>query len=187
VVDRLLLFIGRRLGVFFGRLVALAGLLLVFLVVRGVVVGRLFVASAFLVFGWRLDFKHRLLRARAALARDDPGAALDIASALAEAATAVGVPRYSSVARLLVHRARARLGEPVDLDAVQADLDATRTSVALEAWWWIGDSAAAHGVRRWVDDAADAVASLARESGDHAAGLERASATRLDAWRAATG
>jgi len=140
-----------------------------------------------LVFGWRLDFKHRLLRARAALARDDPGAALDIASALAEAATAVGVPRYSSVARLLVHRGRARLGEPVDLDAVQADLDATRTSVALEAWWWIGDSAAAHGVRRWVDDAADAVASLARESGDHAAGLERASATRLDAWRAATG
>jgi len=139
-----------------------------------------------LVFGWRLDFKHRLLRARAALAREDPTATLGIASDLAEVASAAGVPRYSSVARLLVHRAHAGLGEPVDLDAVQADLDATRDAVALEAWWWIGDSAAAHGVRRWVDDAAEAVASLARESGDHAAALERASAPRLDAWRAAT-
>ena len=139
-----------------------------------------------LVFGWRLDFKRRLLRARTALARQDPRVTLGIASELAEAASAAGVPRYSSVARLLVHRAHAGLGEPVDLDAVQADLDATRDAVALEAWWWIGESAAAHGVRRWVDDAAEAVASLARESGDHTAALERASATRLDAWCAAT-
>jgi len=140
-----------------------------------------------LVFGWRLDFKRRLLRARAAMSREDPATALGIASDLDELATAAGVPRYSSVARLLVHRAHAALGEPVDLDAVRADLNATRDAVALEAWWWIGDSAAAHGVRRWVDDAAAAVATLARESGDHAATLERASTTRLDAWRAATG
>jgi len=140
-----------------------------------------------LVFGWRLDFKRRLIRARAALARDDPTTALGIASDLAEVAGAAGVPRYSSVARLLVHRARAGLGEPVDLNAVQTDLHATRDAVALEAWWWIGDSAAAHGVPRWVDDAAEAAASLARESGDHAAALERASATRLDAWRSTAG
>jgi hypothetical protein len=140
-----------------------------------------------LVFGWRLDFKRRLLRARAALAREDPATALAVASELAEAAGAAGVPRYASVARLLVHRALAGLGEPVDLDAVQADLDAARDAVAVEAWWWIGDSAAAHGVRRWVDDAAEAVASLARESGDRAPALHRAAATRLDAWRSAAG
>jgi hypothetical protein len=140
-----------------------------------------------LVFGWRLDFKRRLIRARAALAREDPARALSVASELAEVSSAAGVPRYSSVARLLVHRARASLGQSVDLDAVQADLDATRDAVALEAWWWIGESAAAHRVRRWVDDAADAAASLARESGDHAAALERASSSRLDAWRAAAG
>jgi DNA-binding SARP family transcriptional activator len=140
-----------------------------------------------LVFGWRLDYKRRLLRARAALAREDPAAALVIASNLAEDAAAAGVPRYSSVARLLVHRARAYLGERVDLDVVQTDLDATRAAVALEAWWWIGETAAAHGVRRWVDDAAEAVAALSRESGEHSTTLESASATRLDAWLAATG
>ncbi len=140
-----------------------------------------------LVFGWRLDFKVRLLRARAALARGDPTTALAIASDLAVAAGAAGVPRYSSVARLVAGRARAALDEPVDLDAVQADLHAARDAVGLEAWWWIGESAAAHGVRRWVDDAAAALAALAGESGEHAATLERAAATRLDAWRAATG
>jgi DNA-binding SARP family transcriptional activator/tetratricopeptide (TPR) repeat protein len=138
-----------------------------------------------LVFGWRLDLKRRLLRSRAALARDDPTTALAIASTLAADAGAVGVPRYSAVARLLVHRAQAAMGRPVDLDIVQADLDATLDAVALEAWWWIGESAAAHGVRRWVDDAADAAASLAVASGDHSDDLERASAARLEAWRSA--
>jgi tetratricopeptide (TPR) repeat protein len=140
-----------------------------------------------LVFGWRLDLKRRLLRSRAALARDDPTSALAIASALAVDARAVGVPRYSSVARLLVHRAHAALGRTVDLDLVQADLDAARDAVAIEAWWWIGESAAAHGIPRWVDDAAESVASLARASGVHAAALERASAPRLAAWRSAAG
>jgi DNA-binding SARP family transcriptional activator/tetratricopeptide (TPR) repeat protein len=140
-----------------------------------------------LVFGWRLDFKHRLLRARAALAQGDAETALGLASDLAKEAGGAGVPRYSCLARLLVHHARRGLGEHVDLDAVQADLDATRQSIALEAWWWIGDSAAVHGVPGWVDDAADAVDSLARESGEHAADLRRASASRLDAWRAAAG
>ena len=143
--------------------------------------------SGDLVFGWRLDFKRRLLRARAALARKDPRTALAIASDLADVSGAAGVPRYASVARLLTHRAQAALGDPVDLDRVQADLDATRDAVALEAWWWIGESAAAHKVRRWVDDAADAVHTLASESGHQGATLERAAATRLDAWRATAG
>ena len=86
-----------------------------------------------LVFGWRLGFKRRLLRARAALTRGDPTTALEIASDLAATAGVTGVPRYSSVAGLLAHRARAALGEPVDLDAVQADLVAARASVALAA------------------------------------------------------
>jgi len=140
-----------------------------------------------LVFGWRLDFKRRLLRARTALAREDPGTALAIASDLDEASRAAGVPRYSSVARLLAHRAKAALGDPVDLDRVQADLDATRESVALEAWWWIGESAAAHRVPRWVDEAAVAVQTLASQSGEDGATLERVAARRLDAWRTTAG
>ena len=79
------------------------------------------------------------------------------------------------------------MGRTVDLDLVQADLDAARDAVAIEAWWWIGESAAAHGIPRWVDDAAESVASLARASGDHAADLERSSAARLEDWRSAAG
>ena len=63
-----------------------------------------------LVFGWRLELKHQLLTARAALLRGEPERALAGASGLEARAGALGVPRYGSVARLLRHRANRALG-----------------------------------------------------------------------------
>ncbi|PZS32020.1 MAG: hypothetical protein DLM58_10510, partial [Pseudonocardiales bacterium] len=62
-----------------------------------------------LVFGWRLALKLRLLRARLALAGGDFEQALAVADDLAADAAAIGVPRYTSVARLVGHSARTRL------------------------------------------------------------------------------
>ncbi len=86
-----------------------------------------------LVFGWRLELKHRLLTGRLALLRGDAEGALAEASELAARAGALGVPRYTSVARLLTHRANRALGLPVDLAVVAADLDLLDSCVAIEA------------------------------------------------------
>ena len=108
-----------------------------------------------LVFGWRLDLKHRLVTARLDLLCGDPGHAAGVAAELESRAAALGVPRYLSVARLLRHRADRALGRPVDLDAVQADLDLVDGSVAVEAWWWTGEVAAEFANPGWLDRAAD--------------------------------
>ena len=76
-----------------------------------------------LVFAWRLELKLQLLRGRLALASGEAAQALEIAERLAVRASGIGVPRYTSVAHLLGHRARARLGMPVDFAATEADLD----------------------------------------------------------------
>jgi DNA-binding SARP family transcriptional activator len=157
----------------------------------GAAVGRLDAAESYLrgdlVFGWRLELKLRLLQSRLALASGEPAQALAIAEPLAARAAEIGVPRYTSVARLLAHRARARLGMPVDLAAVEADLDLLDGAVALEAWWWTGETAADLHVPGWVTRAADSAARLAGESGQNAAALEVAAALRLDIWKAAAG
>ena len=140
-----------------------------------------------LVFGWRLRFKLELLAGRAALAREDPQKALPLVQSLAVRAGELGVSRYASVARLLVHRARAAVGEPVDLDVVESDLAAVRRAVGIEAWWWVGEAAAAHRVPAWVDRAAAAVHELARDAGERGPALRSAAAIRLDSWRAAAG
>lgn len=137
-----------------------------------------------LVFGWRLEMKLALLRARLALETGDAHGALQRAERLAARATAIGVPRYISVARLIGHRAQAQLGMPVDLPTVEGDLDLLERSVGLEAWWWTGEAAAALRVPRWVDRAADSVARLAAESDEHGDRLRTESARRLDRWQA---
>jgi len=68
--------------------------------------------------------------------------ALAEASELESRATALGVPRYTCVARLLAHRANHALGLPVDPGAVAADLDLLDSSLAIEAWRWTCDVAA---------------------------------------------
>src|SRR6202453_176079 len=137
-----------------------------------------------LVFGWRLELKHRLITGRLGLLRGDPEAALTIASELEARAAALGVPRYVSVARVLVHRARHALRLPVDLDAVAADLDLVEASVAVEAWWWTGEAAADFAVPAWLDLTADRAERLARQAGEHAGTLRRAAGPRLGDWRA---
>jgi DNA-binding SARP family transcriptional activator/tetratricopeptide (TPR) repeat protein len=140
-----------------------------------------------LVFGWRLELKLRLLQGRLALASGEFERALAIAEPLAARAAEIGVPRYTSVARLLGHRARARLGMPINLAAVEADLDLLDGAVAIEAWWWTGETAADLYVAEWLTRAADSAARLADASGEHAAGLRAATTQRLDIWKSAVG
>ena len=134
-----------------------------------------------LVFGWRLELRHLLLSGRLALARGDSEAALARAGELEERAAALGVPRYRSVARLLRHQASRALGQPANLDAVEADLDAVDASVAIEAWRWTADVAADFASAAWRDRAADRVRRLARHAGSHADSLLAAAGKRLSA------
>ena len=139
-----------------------------------------------LVFGWRLAMKHASLRTRVALLRGDPAAALAAAGRLASEAGAVGVPRYAATARLLEHQARAALGEPVDHDAARRDLGIVEEAVALEAWWWAGETGVALGEPRWLDRAETLAGRLAGESGSHRETLQAEATRRLEAWRLRT-
>jgi hypothetical protein len=138
-----------------------------------------------LVFGWRLELKHQLISARLALLRGDAERALAGAGDLTARAAELGVPRYTSVARLLAHRANHALGVPVDPAAVAADLDLLDRCVAVEAWWWTGDVATGFARLAWLDRAADRAARLARASGRHADGLLREADRRLGRRRTA--
>ncbi len=140
-----------------------------------------------LVFGWRLDLKHRLITGRLALLCGDPGQAAAMAAELESRATALGVPRYVSVARLLRHRADRALGRPVDLASVQADLDLLDSSVAVEAWWWTGEVAAEFTSPAWLDRAVDRADQLARHADGYGDGLRRHVDQRLRGWRALAG
>ena len=132
-----------------------------------------------LVFGWRLRLKHQLLTGRLALLAGDGEQALAQARELESQAAALGVPRYTSVARLLAHRARHALGGPADPGAVAADLDLLDGAAAIEAWWWTCDLAADFGQPAWRERAADRAARLARGAGDYTDGLLRAADRRL--------
>jgi DNA-binding SARP family transcriptional activator/tetratricopeptide (TPR) repeat protein len=144
---------------------------------------RLTEASALLrgnlVFGWRLRLKHQLLTGRLALLAGDGEQALAHARELESQAAALGVPRYTSVARLLAHRARHALGGPADPGAVAADLDLLDGAAAIEAWWWTCDLAGDFGQPAWRERAADRAARLARGAGDFADGLLREADRRL--------
>src|SRR5579862_2098736 len=143
--------------------------------------------SGDMVFGWRLDLKHRLILGRLALGRGEAEPALAVASDLEARAAALGVPRYVSVARVLGHRARRALGLPVDLAAVAADLDLLEGAVAVEAWWWTGEAAAELSAPGLLDRAAERAERLARQAGDHAGVLRDEAGRRLETWRAAAG
>lgn len=137
-----------------------------------------------LVFGWRLDMKLRLLDAQARLLAGDPAAGLQVAEELRADSARLGIPRYDVSARLVAHRARAALGEPVDLQRARDDLTAIEGAVRLEAWWWAGETGAALGQPRWLDRAEELAADLARRAGPHADTLRKEADRRLEAWRA---
>jgi hypothetical protein len=92
------------------------------------------------------------------------------------------VPRYASVAALLVHQCRAALGEPVDLDRAERDLADAERSVRLEAWWWAGETGAALRQRSWLDRAATLADELAGRTEGAAEALRSEAAHRLDGW-----
>jgi DNA-binding SARP family transcriptional activator len=140
-----------------------------------------------LVFGWRLDLKHQLVSARLALLRGAPGPALEAADGLAARAAELGIPRYTSAARLLRHRAAHALGMPVDPGEVAADLDRIEAAVAIEAWWWTGEVAAEFASPAWLALAADRAERLASQAGGHAGAMRAAAARRLSGWRQAAG
>jgi DNA-binding SARP family transcriptional activator len=132
-----------------------------------------------LVFGWRLELKHLLISARLAVASERYEQALAEAERLANRARALGVPRYGSVARLLMHRACRGLGRPADLASVAADLDAVDASVAIEAWRLTAELAADFASQALLNRAGSRVARLAAASGDYADGLLAAADRRL--------
>lgn len=136
-----------------------------------------------LVFGWRLALRLELLRARLACAEQRFEEAAQTAAALALRAGRLGVPRYAAVARLVEHEANRHLGAPVDLDEVARDLDELDRVVALEAWWWTGQAAAAHGVPAWVERAGQRAAALAAAAGERGPALRRVAADRAERWR----
>ncbi len=136
-----------------------------------------------LVFGWRLQMKLHLLDAQALLLGGSAEKALQVATALSASAASAGVPRYVSCADLVAHRARAALGEPVDLEKAWADLSEVERSVGIEAWWWAGQTGAELGQERWLARAEELVVDLAGRSGDHADTLRADATRRLEAWR----
>jgi DNA-binding SARP family transcriptional activator len=140
-----------------------------------------------LVFGWRLDLKHQLISARLALRHGEAEQALRAATGLADRAAELGIPRYTSAARLLRHRAVRALGLPADPGEIAADLGLLDASVAVEAWWWTGEVAADFASPAWLDLAADRAEKLARNAGSHAGTLRQAAAHRLNIWKAAAG
>lgn len=137
-----------------------------------------------LVFGWRLAMKLDLLDAQVQLLRGAPEEALRTAERLRDAAAASGVPRYETCARLVVHRARAALGEAPDTEGAWQDLAALERAVGIEAWWWAGRTGADLGDPRWTERSEALVADLARRSGDHADTLRAEADRRLAEWRA---
>jgi len=136
-----------------------------------------------LVFGWRLAMKLDLLDAQVQLLSGAAEDAMRIAASLQETAAQVGVPRYDACARLVGHRARAALGEPVDLDRAWLDLGELEQVVRVEAWWWAGQTGAELGQPRWLDRAELLADELARAAGPHADGLRGDADRQLARWR----
>ena len=97
---------------------------------------------------------------------------------MARAAETLGVARYATVARLIVARARRRMGEPVDLDAVARDVNALDADVGIDAWWVTAEVARDFDVPAWRDRALVRAAALARAAGPEDVGLAGA-VTRL--------
>jgi hypothetical protein len=140
-------------------------------------------ATSTLVFGWRLALKSRLLGARLALLTGSYEQAAEAAGELAQHAEALGVPRYAAPARLLAARSRRRLGAPIDPDKIVSDLTEIERTVAVEAWWWVGEAGADFGVSEWIDRAEASGRRLAADCGDRSAQALRHIAQRAAQWR----
>lgn len=130
-----------------------------------------------LTFGWRLDLRLRLERARLALLVDEPINAVEAAARVARDASQLGVERYATVARLVEARARVRLGETPDFGAIERDLDALDVAVGIDSWWVTAEVARDFSMPAWRDRALTRAALLARSAGAENNELGRAVAS----------
>ena len=117
-----------------------------------------------LVFGWRLDLKHRLVAGRLALLCGDPGGRARRRRAGVAGGRAGGppLPQRRPAAPAPGGPGPGQAGGP---GGVAADLDLLDASVAIEAWRRTGEVAADFANPVWLDRAADRAARLARHAG----------------------
>jgi hypothetical protein len=127
---------------------------------------------------WRAEARLGLLRARLHLEAGEDEDAERLGAHVADTATARGDRRYAVLGRLVVARARARQGAPVDLDAVAADLELAGEVAALEAWTETALVARDVQVDRWWALAEERVVVLGRGAG----ALEEPFLERARAW-----
>ena len=129
---------------------------------------------------WRAEQRCGVITARLHLATGNADAALTAARATAEAAGARGDARYAVLGRLVAARAAARIGEGIDVDALDADLSGLHHVAGLEAWWMAADVAADTGSELAAVIARQSAMRLVLEAGEHAPQLRRQIAARLD-------
>jgi hypothetical protein len=130
-------------------------------------------------FRWRHQLRTRLLGARCDLATDDAATAAEEATALAQAARDLGVPRYEVQANLVRTMAEERIGVRVDraeVDRLLAQLD---DLAGLEAWWITAETARVFREPTWEALARARVAALVKRAGPYAGSLERAARRAL--------
>jgi class 3 adenylate cyclase/DNA-binding SARP family transcriptional activator len=132
---------------------------------------------------WHYDQRAGLLSGRLALAAGHAEDAQAAAIALGDDAERLGARRHAAFARLLEARARAALGDPVDLAGMDSILESLPRLAGLEAWWLTAEIAASAGVEAWWALAEGRVERLARAGGPWAEGLRRYAATRLERIR----
>ena len=134
---------------------------------------------------WRYALRHRLLRARAALAGGRPDAALPLVAEVRATAAALETQRYVDLAFLLEAQARAVLGEPIDPAAAGRVLEALPRHSALDAWWLAAEAAAATGIDAFWALAEAHVARLAAQAGEYAGAFRRYAGARLETMKTA--
>jgi hypothetical protein len=128
---------------------------------------------------WRFDQRHGLILARLGLAEHDASAALAAVEPVAAAAEQRGDVRYAVLGRLVRATALARLGRPVDLEQVTADLAALEGVAALEGWWLAADVGDATGLPLAAGAAGRLADLVAREAGPREAAFREVAARRL--------
>ena len=128
---------------------------------------------------WRAEQRRGVIAARLHLATGDAEAAMAAALPVADAAADRGDARYAVLSRLLVARAAARLGEPIDPRTIESDLALLPTVAGLEAWWMAADVAEDTAIERATVIAHQSAAQLILHAGEHAEELRRRVAARL--------
>jgi hypothetical protein len=134
---------------------------------------------------WRHVMRARLYRAEIRLGVGDPAMAAELAGDVRDIGRRIGAARYSVMGGLLLVRAHAAMGEPIDLADTQSLLDDLGHVAGMEAWRITGAVAAATGQDRWWLLAEQRVAALRSQAGPYAPTLQRVAGATLERMRTA--